>query len=77
MKKIYRNNLNYWNKNNIIWLNKLEANMVEEIEAHILKRYELLNKQGINKILLYNLWKLELKINKFEIFTVLKLSLFQ
>jgi len=29
--------------------------MVEEIEAHILKRYELLNKQGINKILLYNL----------------------
>ena len=29
----------------------MEKEMVEEIEAHILKRYELLNKQG--KIIIY------------------------
>ena len=35
--------------------------MVEEIEAHILKRYELLNKQG-KKTLNYSVFKKQLKL---------------
>jgi len=50
--------------------------MVEEIEAHILKRYELLNKQGIILNILFTFWFLLHKIIAISLFNLYKLCSF-